>query len=114
MTYPEFKEIVDLFIINSQKIRKSYDIGIDLIEFTDTHSTLTTKLLSAIFTTEGLNWFEWFMYEKNYIEDGVGRADINAYSTDIVTGERTEIVTTLDELYEYLLENNYIKCKTEL
>ena len=114
MTYLEFKEIVDLLIINSQKIRKSYDIGIDLIEFTDTHSTLTTKLLSAIFTTEGLNWFEWFMYEKNYIEDGVGRADINAYSTDLVTGERTEIVTTLEELYEYLLENNYIKCKTEL
>lgn len=114
MTYPEFKEIVDLLIINSQKIRKSYDIGIDLIEFTDTHSTLTSKLLSAIFTPEGLDWFSWFMYEKDYIEDGIGRSDISAYDTNPHTGESFEILRTVEELYEYLLQNNYIKCKTEL
>lgn len=114
MTYPEFKEIVDLLIHRSNKITKTLDLGIDILEFTEDTSRVITKLFSVILTAEGLNWFEWFMYEKNYIEDGVGRADINAYSTDIVTGERTEIVTTLEELYEYLLKNNYIKCKTEL
>ena len=114
MTYPEFKEIVDLLIHRSNKITKTLDLGIDLLEFTEDTSKVITKLLSVILTPKGLEWFEWFMYEKNYIEDGVGHSDINAYSIDTVTGERTAIVTTLEELYEYLLENNYIKCKTEL
>ena len=114
MTYPEFKEIVDLLIRRSNKITKTLELGIDLLEFTEDTSQVITKLLSVILTSVGLDWFEWFMYEKGYIEDGVGRKDMNAYSTDPETGERTEIVTTLEELYEYLLENNYIKCKTEL
>jgi hypothetical protein len=39
---------------------------------------------------------------------------MKAYSTDPETGEETEIVKTLEELYKYLVLNNYIKCKTEL
>jgi hypothetical protein len=112
MTYLEFKEIVDLLVYRSQKITKTLELGIDVLEFTEDTSRIITKLLAQLLTPEGLDWFEWFMYEKGAIEDGVGDVEMKAYHT--VNGEKTEIIKTLEELYEYLVLNNYIKCKTEL
>jgi hypothetical protein len=112
MTYLEFKEIIDLLVYRSQKITKTLELGIDVLEFTEDTSRIITKLLAQVLTPEGVDWFEWFMYEKGAIDDGVGNPDMKAYHT--VNGEETEIVKTLEELYEYLVLNNYIKCKTEL
>jgi len=114
MTYLEFKEIVDLLVYRSQKITKTLELGIDVLEFTEDTSRIITKLLAQVLTPEGVDWFEWFMYEKGAIDNGVGNPDMKAYSTDPETGEETEIVKTLEELYKYLVLNNYIKCKTEL
>lgn len=112
MTYLEFKEIVDLLVHRSQKITKTLELGIDILEFTDDTSKVITKLLAQILTADGLGWFEWFMYEKGAIKDGIGKPTMKAYHT--INGREIEIVKTVEELYEYLVLNNYIKCKTEL
>jgi hypothetical protein len=43
------------------------------------------------------------MYEKNYIEDGIGRADLTA------SNDGQPICENLEGLYKYLTESNYFK-----
>ena len=109
MTFEKFKHIVDLMVQNSSKLDGSYELGIDLIEFSEGYSIVINYLWGQLLTTEGLDWFDWFMYEKNYLQDGVGNPEMQAYSkTD--NDEQVEIIKDLKGLYEYFIENNYFKC----
>jgi hypothetical protein len=111
MTFDEFKEITNLFIKISKRQSDAYQLGIDLIEFTDDYQKLFNNLLSIILTKDGIDWFDWFMYEKDFIKGKGGRPDMNAYDLDKETGKHFEIIRNLEELYNYLIENDYIKCK---
>lgn len=113
MTFKEFKKIIDTIVSISKKNREAYSLGIDLAEFTEDTYSVITQMFLIILTPEGHDWLEWFLYEKDYIKDGIGRSDLTAYHTGLITGERTTIVNTLDELYTYLVENDYIRCKTQ-
>jgi hypothetical protein len=108
MTFERFKFITDQMVQNSARIDKSYEQGVDLIEFTEGYHVVIEYLLGEILTVEGLDWFNWFMHEKNYLQDGVGDPEMQAYSTD--SGEQVEIIKDLSGLYEYLIENKYFKC----
>lgn len=108
MTFEKFKHIVDLMVQNSAKLDRSHENGIDLIDFTEGYSIVINYLWGQILTPEGLDWFDWFMYEKNYLQDGIGNPELTAYSTD--SGEEVEIIKDLNGLYEYLIENKYFKC----
>jgi hypothetical protein len=103
-------------VASSAKIDKTYEVGIDLIEFVDDYNTTIHFLWSQLLTTDGLDWFNWFMYEKNYLCDGIGNPELQAFhkTYDPVTSEpiETEIVADLKGLYDYLLENNYFKCES--
>jgi hypothetical protein len=111
MTFEKFKHIVDLMVQNSAKLDRSYENGIDLIDFTEGYSIVINYLWGQILTVEGLDWFDWFMYEKNYLQDGIGNPELTAYSTD--NGEEVEIIKDLEGLYEYLIENKYFKCVSQ-
>jgi hypothetical protein len=111
MTFEKFKHIVDLMVQNSAKLDGSYELGIDLIEFSEGYNIVINYLWGQLLTTEGLDWFDWFMYEKNYLQDGIGNPEMQAYSTD--SGEQVEIIKDLEGLYEYLTENNYFKCESQ-
>ena len=110
MTFEKFKHTVDLMVQNSARLDGAYEHGIDLIDFAEGYSIVINYLWGQILTTEGLDWFDWFMYEKNYLQDGVGNPEMHAYSTD--SGEQVEIIKDLEGLYEYLIENNYFKCES--
>jgi hypothetical protein len=47
---------------------------------------------------------DWFLYEKDYIEDGIGRKELEAWDDD-----GAEICQNLKGLYDYLTKNNYFK-----
>lgn len=115
MVFEKFKEIIDLMVKSSSNLHKSFDIGLDLIEFTEDYSQTIRLLWMNLLTDEGIEWLDWFLYEKDYIHDGIGRSDINAYSTihnELTKDEeKIEIVEDLEGLYKYLLENNYFKCE---
>jgi len=111
MTFEKFKHIVDLMVQNSAKLDRSYENGIDLIDFTEGYSIVINYLWGQVLTVEGLDWFDWFMYEKNYLQDGIGNPELTAYSTD--SGEEVEIIKDLEGLYEYLIENKYFKCVSQ-
>jgi|688.fasta_scaffold20870_6 hypothetical protein len=112
MTFEKFKQITDQMVQNSTRIDKSYEQGVDLMEFTEGYHSVIGFLWGEILTVDGLDWFNWFMYEKNYLQDGKGNPEMQAYSK-INDGEQVEIVQDLEGLYEYLKENNYFKCESQ-
>jgi hypothetical protein len=116
MTFEKFKLVIDQMVNNSKKISTTYDNGIDLIDFTDGYHTIIHHLLEEILHPDGLSWLDWFLYEKDYIHDGIGRSDISAFDREYnpLTNEKTEveIIKNLEELHEYLTQNNYFKCES--
>lgn len=108
MDLSEFKKLVELSIIGSKNIDSAMSLGIDLIEYNENSNRLISLLLRQILTPEGIDWYNWFMYEKGAIEDGIGREDIKAYSTE--NGIEVEIISNVDELFDYLKTNKYFKC----
>jgi len=95
MTYKEFKGAVDLMISHHIKISKAYDLNIDLIDFSNGQAVLIGVLWSQILTEEGLDWFNWFLYEKNGIS-GKPKKDIKA------NDKGNEICKDLKGLHDYL------------
>jgi hypothetical protein len=110
MTFERFKFITDQMVQNSARIDKSYEQGVDLIEFTEGYHVVINYLWGQLLTTEGLDWFDWFMYEKNYLQDGICDPEMQAFSK--INDEEVEICKDLEGLYEYLKENNYFKCES--
>lgn len=105
MTFNKFKETIDL-LVNQYKINESaYNLGVSLIEYSDSYHKIITNLWSEILTKDGVEWLEWFLYEKDYIS-GKPRVDFKAHTT-LENGEKVEIIKDLQELYDYLIENNY-------
>ena len=112
MTFEKFKHITDLMVQNSARLDNSYKIGIDLLEFTEGYHVTIDYLWGELLTPEGFDWFNWFMYEKNYLQDGKGNPEHQAFSKTN-DEEKVEICKDLEGLYNYLIENNYFKCESQ-
>ena len=110
MTFDNFKQIIDFMVKSSSQLDKTHEIGIDLLEFVENYNHSIHFLWGQLLTIEGLDWFDWFMYEKNYLQDGIGNPEMQAFSK--TNDEEIEICKDLEGLYEYLKENNYFKCES--
>lgn len=107
MQFERFKEIVDLNVKISQKISQSYKIGIDLANFFDDYEKVNSLLWEEILDFNGVDWLNWFLYEKGYIHDGIGRETMRAFDKD-----KNEICQDLPSLYELLVKEGCFKCKS--
>ena len=107
MTFEIFKDLTNLMVKHSKQMSAAHKLGIDLYDVCEYQERLVNALWDKILTDYGLDWFNWFMYEKNYIKDGIGRADLTAHDGDV------EICKDLKGLYEYLVKNNYFKIPVE-
>jgi hypothetical protein len=103
MKYKDFKELVDLMVKHEEKIDAAYKLKIDLIDFCDDQNKLINTLWGHILTIEGLDWFSWFMYEKDYIS---GKIKKHLTAKD-ESGK--EICKDLKGLHEYLVIQMYFK-----
>lgn len=108
MNFSDFEKLIHLMVESNNKISSALETGIDLIEFNETQNQINSLLLHQIMTTEGVDWFNWFLYEKGVIEDGIGRSDMKAFTT--INEEEIEIVADTKELHDYLKTNSYFKC----
>ena len=102
MTFEEFKGAVNLMTSHHIKVSKAYDLNIDLIDFSDDQGRLINVLWGHILTVDGLDWFNWFLYEKDGISGKVKR-DMKAYSG------KKEILKDLKGLHTFLTVNKYFK-----
>lgn len=107
MTFEKFKELTDLMISANKKLSDADSLGLDAHEFCADHEHLINLLWDSLLTDHGIDWFNWFMYEKKYIYDGVGDPTFTAHDDDL------PICRDLGELYEYLTKSNYFKIKVE-
>lgn len=104
MTFEEFEKILTLQHKHHVMLNSAYALKIDFIEaFSDLESAVSL-MWKSILTKDGHDWLEWFLYEKDWIEDMIGRADMNAWDENQV-----EICQNLQELYNYLKQSNYFK-----
>ena len=114
MKFENFKQAIDQMVENSKQISILYDTGLDLINFSDNYIKVNNLLWKELLTDTGFDWLEWFLYEKGYIENGVPDSEVKAYTRTFepTTNERidVEIIQDLEQLYKYLIENNYFKC----
>jgi flagellin-specific chaperone FliS len=108
MTFAKFEKLTRMMVTQSATLDQAHKLKIDLLDFVDDYSTLISELWSVILTSEGVDWFSWFMYEKNYISNGIGDLKLTAYD------DGKEICRDLPELYEYLVNNSYFKIEATL
>jgi len=108
MTFAKFEKLTRKMVDQSILISQAYKLNIDLLDFVDDYSVVINELWSVILTDNGFEWFEWFMYDKNYISDGIGDPKLTAYD------DGKEICKDLPELYEYLVNNSYFKIEATL
>ena len=108
MILSDFKKLIELSVESSKKTDTAFKIGLDLIDYNETHNQTISLLLNQILTPDGMDWYTWFMYEKGVVTDGVGREDLKAYET--INEEEVEIVSNIDDLFDYLKTNKYFKC----
>ena len=106
MTFNKFKTLADLMVAQNQKVSAAYKLNIDLLDFNNSQDVLISNLWSYILTDHGKDWFDWFMYEKNYIHDGIG-------NSLTASDDGKPICEDLQGLYDYLVENNYFKIPVE-
>jgi hypothetical protein len=58
-------------------------------------------LWEQVLTKEGIDWLDWFLYEKDYISGNL-RKDLKAWDSD-----KKEICKDLKSLYKYLIKEKY-------
>lgn len=100
MTYEKFEKIMLALNKSRQNTDLLYRHGVDITEITDHLQTIIEDLLGFIFTKEGKDWIEWFIYEKDFGE----REDIKAWDSD-----KNEIAYDIKSLYELLINEYYNK-----
>jgi len=101
MDFKKFEYFINKLFEHSETINSLYDLKIDLIEFSSSYNELIFSLAHEIFTVEGIDWIEWYVYESKPLS----REPLTARDKD---GNR--ICYDIPSLYSYLLESKYIKC----
>ena len=97
MVKGNFIEVVNsLEAINSRCFKLS-EMGIDIADsdIVSNAECIAMAIFKENYTDEGIDWIMWWVYEK------AGDPDIKAYDE-----EGKEIISTLDEHYEYF-ESSY-------
>jgi hypothetical protein len=66
MTYENFLKITLGLKKASEEIAKLYKSKVDLIEFVEPYHEIIKTALREIYTDEGIEWLDWFMYENDF------------------------------------------------
>lgn len=102
MVFEKFKECIDNLILISNKNREAYRLGIDILEYHDPYDKAINILFEEILTEEGMEWFGWYLYEKDGIS-GNPKPDMKAWDN------KKEICKNLKDLHGYLTINRYFR-----
>jgi len=75
MTLTTFTKLIETFEAQSLKKHEAYKIGIDLLNFDEEYyGGVIQPLLVEVFGPEGLDWVEWYLYERDLITGKLAKA----------------------------------------
>ena len=95
-----FVEVITNMQKTSKDIGKLYDLGLDLINFTEPYENIIHHLLQSIFNDEQMGWIDWFLYERPAISKGENN---KAWKT-LSDGTKVEICYDINSLWEEILD----------
>lgn len=93
MDFETFKVIVEQLRNVSDRTSEAYKADVDLINYNNIFHTVIDILLSEIFTEESMDWFDWYMFEKDFGRD----KEMKAWDEN-----RNPICRNTEELYELM------------
>jgi len=94
MDLQSFTSLIEEIISQNKRIHNLYKQGVDLISFHDDYyKNVVYPLLIESFGKEGLDWIEWFIYEKG------DNPEIKAWDKE------KEICFDIPSLYKEVYEN---------
>lgn len=115
MKYSEFKKL----ILEYKKLYDSFhelsNIGFDFFEnkkfpIVDNINNLLNTFFEINFTTDGIDWIFWFIFENDYGKcEGMDDKPKGYNAYDDSSGKRIYICYDMKSLFEYLKKSNYIK-----
>lgn len=106
MKYEKLEKYISILVNQDLKVNKAYDAGVDIMDFADDYHLIIKMMLEEILTPEGINWLEWFIWEKGAITGELNK-DLDAWDEN-----GNPICQDLKGLYEHLVTNNYFKIKS--
>jgi hypothetical protein len=100
MTYEQFENIMTKLQKSDENTDVLYRHGVDVTDIMDHLHSVIGRLLCCVFTDEGKDWIEWFMFEKEFGK----RDDLKAWDAN-----KNEIAYDIKSLYELLINEYYNK-----
>lgn len=64
MTFKQFKLVIEKLEKLRERTHEIYQCGIDLLSYNEDYDLTVNTLLQSIFTSEGMDWIEWYLYER--------------------------------------------------
>jgi hypothetical protein len=94
MTLETFTTLIEGIQNQSNKTHELYKHGVDLLSFNeDYYREVVRPLMVEAFGKEGVEWINWYIYEKN------GREDLKAWDKD-----GNEICHNIESLYKEVVK----------
>lgn len=64
MKFPVFEKIVNHLQSQTTKEIKAFELGLDMLDWSDGYISPITLLLRAYYGKDGEDWVSWFIYER--------------------------------------------------
>ena len=96
MQLNEFQKLIEKFKETSDKLSELHDLGFDFYEgkyqlMSDVDSMFDI-IISSLYTNEGVDWINWFIYETDF-----GNKKLEAFDEN-----KNPICYDINSLYEYI------------
>lgn len=96
MEYKQFEKLIKNLEKCSVRSSALYDLGMDLMDYNDIYHEIISSLMLEIFSPEGKDWIDWYMYERPSFS---GKEPLKAFDVD-----GTEICHNIESLWETVKE----------
>lgn len=97
MTYENFVKILLGCKAEDEKRLALADKGIDLGNYLEGYDSIVYFLMESIWTSEGIDWLHWFMYESDYGRKKYGMSDIPVLANK--DGQLVDVERTYNDNY---------------
>ncbi len=64
MTFENFKTIIETLEAISIKSSSLYQLGVDLMDYSEPHQKIISIFMSTTFGETGADWIDWYLYER--------------------------------------------------